>query len=69
MHTENVNFLCANNQTLHGVSAIKGTFWTIWGPNGPLWGLGLGLKTSMSSTHVYLQFLFLFPNLTLSVGR
>ena len=59
MHTDNINFLCcANNQTLHGNSAIIGNFWTIWGPIGPLLGSGLGLKTSMSSTHVYLQVSF-----------
>ena len=56
MHTDNVDFLfCDNNQTLHGVSTIIGNFWTFWGHNGPLLGLGLGLKTSMISTHVYLQ--------------
>ena len=55
MHTDNVNFLsCAINQTFHGVSAFITNFWTFLGPNVPF----LGLETSMSSTHVYLQVSF-----------
>jgi len=56
MCTDNFRFLyCANSQTLHRVSVIIGDFWTFWGPTKPLFGLKVGLKTGMNSTHVYLQ--------------
>ena len=59
MHTDNVNFLsCAINQTFHGVSAFITNFWTFLGPNVPFLGLEMGVKTSKSSTHVYLQVSF-----------
>ena len=37
---------------------ILGSFFTLWAPNGLIWGLGKGSNTVLGSTHVVEQLLF-----------